>query len=230
MEGFADRVDVAAVEAKKKLEQVMASDAAVKLSQKSVAVGKVVGNFFSSSLSAVNTTIGNAAAVGNTPSSSSWGGGGGGEACSPPTVPGRGACEVLGRLSEDLSTPFACAQNPEHADYGDRLWTSLVCSSDDLSPSSPHPPPAFVTPEWRLRYGFVSDDALGADMAKTGVLALKSLLYFTETYNRKVGLLLLLLLTFFLLSDVGSFCGLEKKNYPLFNADSTCLKSLLFFF
>mmetsp|Transcript_49984 Transcript_49984/g.92964 ORF Transcript_49984/g.92964 Transcript_49984/m.92964 type:complete len:452 (-) Transcript_49984:177-1532(-) len=190
LEGLADRVDDLTLEAKKKLDQVMASDAAVKIGQKSVAVGKVVGKLFSSGLSAVVNSAGNASAS----SSSSRGGGG-----KPPTVarvPGPGARDVLERLSADLGTRFDGCQTPQHADLATRLWAALVVhiptsSSGQThqahSPPPPPPPPAesFVSQEWKNRCGFVSDDALGGDMGKTGVLALKALVYFTDTYNRK---------------------------------------------
>jgi len=149
----------------------MGSDAAVKLSRSSKALGK----FFSGAASAVTSFARDTQSV---PAAAAAAGPG--RANDPPgplAPPSAGVARVLRLLQRDLEAPDAA----EGAELAGRLWAAAcwVEGRDVAFEGFGRP-----SPVWRA-LGFVAPDGV-ADLAKSGNLGLRSLVYFVETHERKV--------------------------------------------
>ena len=112
---IADKIENAADAVKKKAEEMMSSEAAIKLTQKSAAVGKGLSKLWSKGLSAVTGFAADVMEGGD------GGGGGDGE----PRPPSGEAREALRRLQKDLEAPLDLDGRPEHLDLLKELWAGL---------------------------------------------------------------------------------------------------------
>ena len=173
---LADNIENAADAVKKRAEEMLSSEAAINLSQKSAAVGKRLSGLWSKGLSAVSSF---ASDVMDGADGLADGGGGGDEASAPSAKPTLEAREALGRLQSDLEDKLmigGAGCRPEHLQLLKELWAGLFGASAG--------PFVKASPRWRSEAGFTKND-VSVDMEKVGTLTLRALVWMSGTYERR---------------------------------------------